>query len=299
MSLTQLIRFRAATVAVVVGLAGGALAVPVAEVATGTATAAHAASARIGRSTQSNADPVKVVEVPCPGDTTPYVGGGAVDYGPAGNTGVALTSIVPDQALRAVVVTATAPPGQTSDWALVGYAICTTQGDPDVVIRSGLGAAVATCPGGDTLFGVGFHVAGDPAVGHVTGIDLNAQVAGVLVTAGGPGAASTQVTAVAVCQTETAPPRMVHAVNDDLGWPKLVVRQDHDSQGKPYATGAKVTGPEAATLDAVVPASDGGVSWARGTLYGGSAPQPLVGSADGEGDDGSVSLETSLIGTFH
>jgi hypothetical protein len=86
----------------------------------------------------------------------------------------------------------------------------------------------------------------------------------------------------------------VQARNDGAGWPKLVSRQDNDAELKPYATGATVTGPGAATLDAVVPASDDGVSWARGTLYGGMAQK----SADG-GDDESVSLETALIGTFH
>jgi hypothetical protein len=282
-------------IAVVAGLVAGALVVPAAEVATGTATAAHASSWRTGRSSPSNAEPVKAVRVTCPDDSVPYAGGGAVVYGQAGNGGAALTSIVPVPGAGAVVVTATAPAGQTADWALVGFAICSTFNlDPVVVVRTGPGTATAACDDGMALFGAGFHVAGDPATGHVTGIDLNPDVTAVRVTAGGPGAADAEVAAIAVCLPAGLPTRLVQARNDGAGWPKLVSRQDNDAELKPYATGATVTGPGAATLDAVVPASDDGVSWARGTLYGGMAQK----SADG-GDDESVSLETALIGTFH
>ena len=298
MSQTRLNRGRAATVAVIAGLAAGALAIPAAEVATGTATAAHATSWRTARSSPTNAEPVKAARVTCPEDSVPYAGGGAVDYGPAGNGGAALTAIVPDLAARSVVVTATAPPGQSADWAVVAFAICSTAEQPAVVVRSGAGTATAVCPHDQALFGAGFRVAGDPAVGHVTGIDLNPEVTGVRVTAGGPGGATAEVTAIAVCQTAGLETKLLHAGNDNPGWPKLVTRQDNDELLKPYATGATVTGPEAATLDAVVPASDDGVSWARGTLYAGTAPQPATAAADGD-DDGSVSLETTLIGTFH
>jgi hypothetical protein len=298
MSQTRLIRCRAATVAVVAGLAAGALAIPAAEVATGTATPAHASSWRIFHSSPSNADPVKAARVTCPEDSVPYAGGGAVDYGEAGNGGAALTAIVPDLAARAVVVTATAPAGQSTDWAVVAFAICSTFNlDPKVVVRTGSGTATASCPGDKALFGAGFRVAGDPSDSHVTGIDLNPDV--TRVTAGGPSAASAEVTAIAVCLPEGLPTKLVHAGNDGAGWPKLVTRQDNDPDLKPYATGATVTGPDAATLDAVVPASDDGVSWARGTLYRGTAPQFAAAAADGDDGDGSVSLETALIGTFH
>lgn len=299
MSQTQLMRFRAATVAVVAGLAAGALAIPAVEVVTGTATPAHATSWRTARSSAFNADPVKAAGVVCPVGSVPYAAGGAVDYGQAGNGGVALTAVVPDVAGRGVVVTASAPPGQTGDWAVIAFVICSTQGVPDLVVRTGLGSAAAVCPHGEALFGAGFRVAGDPAVGHVVGVDLNPDVTGVQVTAGGPGAAQAEVTAIAVCQTAGLETRLTHAQNDDAGWPKLVTRHDNDELLKPYATGAVVTGPEAATLDALVPASDDGVSWARGTLYGGVAPESVVASADGGGGDGSISLESTLIGTFH
>lgn len=300
MTQTSLIRCRAAAVAVIAGLAAGVLAVPTAEVATGTATAAHASSWRIARSSPANAEPAKAVAVTCPEDSVPYAGGGAVVYGPAGNGGAALTAIVPDVAARAVVVAATAPPGQTADWAVVAYAICSTFDlDPQVVVRTGPGTATAPCPGDKALYGAGFHVAGDPAAGHVTGIDLNPDVTAVRVTAGGPGAATADVTAIAVCLPAGLPTKLVHAGNDAAGWPKLVTRRDNDPELKPYATGATVTGPDAATLDAVVPASDDGVSWARGTLYGGAAPRFAAGDEGGDGDGGSVGLETALIGTFH
>jgi hypothetical protein len=179
MSQTRLIRCRAATVAVVAGLAAGALAIPAAEVATGTATPAHASSWRIFHSSPSNADPVKAARVTCPEDSVPYAGGGAVDYGEAGNGGAALTAIVPDLAARAVVVTATAPAGQSTDWAVVAFAICSTFNlDPKVVVRTGSGTATASCPGDKALFGAGFRVAGDPSDSHVTGIDLNPDVTG-------------------------------------------------------------------------------------------------------------------------
>jgi hypothetical protein len=210
-----------------------------------------------------------------------------------------LTAIVPDVEARAIVVTATAPPGRTGDWAVVAFAICSTQSwVPRVVVRSGLGSATAGCPQDQALFGAGFRVAGDPALGHVTGIDLNPEVTAVRVTAGGSGAGDADVTAIAICAQAGLETELVHAVNDDPGWPKSVTRRDNDEMLKPYATGATVTGPDTATLDAVVPASDDGLSWARGTLYGGTVPQPLTADGDDDGD-GSVGLETALIGTFH
>jgi hypothetical protein len=303
MSQTPLIRCRAAAVALVAGLAAGVLAIPTVEVATGTATPAHASSWRTARSGPSNAEPVKAVAVNCPDGSVPYAGGGAVDYRQAGNGGAALTAIVPNLATNSVVVTATAPAGQTANWALVAFAICSTFDlDPEVVVHTGLGTAAATCDDDMALFGAGFRVGGDPSVSHVTGIDLNPDVTGVLVTAGGPGGATANVTAIAVCGPAGLPTELVHASNDGAGWPKLVTRQDNDEDLKPYATGAAVTGPDAATLDAVVPASDDGVSWARGTLYGGTAPESAFARAEGDGDDGddgSVRLETALIGTFH
>lgn len=306
MAQRPLIRCRAAIIAVVAGLAAAVLAIPMAEVATGTGTAAHASSWRIARAGPSDAEPVKAVRVTCPEGALPYAGGGAVDYDQPGNGGAALTAIVPDLAARAVVVTATAPAGLTADWSLTAFAICSTVPDPVVVVRQGLGSAGADCPGGTALYGAGFRVAGDPSVSHVTGIDLSPDVkapgpTAVRVTAGGPGAAGALVTAIAVCQTGGLPTRLVRALNDTAGWPKLVSRQDNDSQLKPYVTVATVTGPQAATLDAIVPASDDGVSWARGTLFGGTAPAAAFASAEGDGggDDGSVSLETALIGTFH
>jgi len=303
MSQTPLIRCRAAIVALVAGLAAGALAIPAAETAAGTARAAHANawSTRVAHIGPSNAEPVKAVAVECPQGTWPYAAGGAVNYEQAGNGGVALTAIVPNIAARAVLVTATAPAGLTANWSLVAFAVCSDNTEPVLVVRKGIGTARAACDDStDGLFGVGFHVAGDPAISHIAGVDMNPAVTSVEVTAGGPGGAEAEVTAIAVCRPGVMSSQLLHARNDDAGWPKFVSRQDNDETLRPYATGATVTGPAEATLDAIVPAANDGVSWARGTLFGGPAQPAIAAKEDGDDDgDGSVTLETALIGTFH
>jgi hypothetical protein len=61
-----------------------------------------------------------------------------------------------------------------------------------------------------------------------------------------------------------------------------------------YAVGAAVTGPGRATLDALVPGPDDGVSWARGTLLG-TSPEGLR----GDDDDGTLTMEAISKGSFH
>ncbi|GLW34751.1 hypothetical protein [Actinoplanes regularis] len=303
MSHTPFIRCRAAIVALVAGLAAGALAIPVAETAAGTAQAAHATAfgTRVAHIGPSNAEPVKAVAVKCPEGTWPYAAGGAVNYEQAGNGGAALTAIVPGVEAGAVLVTAAAPQGLTANWSLVAFAVCSSNMQPVLVVGKGIGTARAACPGDQGLVGVGFHVAGDPTISHIAGVDINPHVTAVEVTAGGPGGAEAEVTALAVCRLGVVSSQLEHASNDGAGWPKFVSRQDDNEDLRPWATGAKVTGPAEATLDAIVPAGDDGVSWARGTLFGGYAPPAAFASEDEDDDDGdgSLTLETGLIGTFH
>ena len=277
-------------------LAVGALAIPTVAVVAGTATPAHAigSSVRVARSSLSNTLPVKTARVVCPDGMRAYSGGGAVDYGPAGGTGAALTAITPDSAERAILVTAKAPPGQTGEWSVVAYAVCSSSVEPLLVVHKGLGTAVADCPEYTGLFGVGFDIAADPSDAHVTGVTMNSELTRVRVTAGGPHAATTLVTATAACRYPSSQQRQVTARNAGAGWPKVVAGQDTEPDLSTYPVGAAVTGPESATLDAIVPGADDGITWARGTLFGAAA-----GSRAADDGDGSVTVEAGLIGTFH
>ncbi|RZU53794.1 hypothetical protein EV385_5728 [Krasilnikovia cinnamomea] len=242
-----------------------------------------------------NAQPVKAATATCPDGTVRYAGGGAVNYGPAGGGGVALTGIVPDVDGESVTVTAAASPGHRGTWSVTAFAICTGSVQPWRITESGTGTATAACPGETRLFGLGFQISGAPWAGQVREIALDPDLTRVRVTAGGPAT----VTAIALCRPPAADMRRPRAATDTAGWPKTVTRQDDDPDLSVYATGATVTGPEAATLDAIVPGPDGGSTWARATLAGTSAGQAGRFRGAGGGDGGSVTMDAALIGTFH
>jgi len=246
-----------------------------------------------------DARPVKAATATCPEDTVSYSGGGVVNYGPGGGSGVALTGIDVDTADDSVTVTAAAPLGRPGDWSVTAVAICESSVEPWRIIESGTGTATATCPEQTRLFGLGFRVEGTPAAAHVREISLDADLTRVRVTAGGPAADKSTVSATALCRPPAWEMRRARAATDAAGWPKSVSGQDTDPDLTVYATGATVTGPAAATLDALVPGPDGGRSWARGTLVGVSAR--LAGRFRGADDDpdGSLTMEAALSGTFH
>ncbi|WP_125808838.1 hypothetical protein [Actinoplanes sp. ATCC 53533] len=289
MSRTMVIGWRPVTIAgLAVGLlltpAGAAQAIPPPARATGTSA--------------FDARPVKAATATCPEETVSYAGGAVVNYGPAGGSGVALTGIDADSTDDSITVTAAAAPGRPGNWSVTAIAICESSIEPWRIIRSGSGTATATCPEQTRLYGLGFQIAGTPTAAHVREISLDPELTRVRVTAGGPAAGTAKVTATALCR----PPsdmRRLRAVTDAAGWPKLVSGQDTDPDLHVYATGATVTGPAAATLDAIVPGPDGGRTWARGTLVGVSAR--LAGRFRGadDGQDGSLTMEAALSGTFH
>ena len=277
--------------AVVAGLAVGLLLAP--------AGAAQATSPdRVSRTSAFDAQPVKRATATCPGGTVRYVGGGAVNHGPAAGGGVALTGIVPDADGESVTVTAAASPGHTGRWSVTAFAVCETSVEPWRVATSGAGTATATCPDQTRLFGLGFRIEGVPSAGHVRGIALDPALTRVQITAGGPAAHTTQVTAIALCRPPAADMRRAQAKTDIVGWPKTVEVRFAEPDLSGYATGATVTGPDAATLDALVPGLDGGMPWARGTLVGGSTG-PAAQSRGGDDGDGSLTTQAALIGTFH
>jgi hypothetical protein len=287
MSQGTLIGWRQAAVA---GLAAGLLVAPAG------AAQASGSPERVTETGAFTAQPVKSVTATCPEGTVRYAGGGAVDYGPAGGGGVALTGVVPDDGGASITVTAAAAPGHTGPWSLTAFALCETSVEPWRIAESGAGTATATCPGQTRLFGLGFRITGTPGSGHVREIALDPGLTRVRVTAGGPAADTAGVTAIALCRPAAAEMRRARAGTDAAGWPKTVARPATEPDLAGYATGATVTGPGAATLDAIVPGPDGGTTWARGTLVGGpAAPSGRFGG----GDDGSLTMDAALIGTFH
>jgi hypothetical protein len=211
---------------------------------------------------------------------------------------VALTGIVPDDEGESVTVTAAAA-GHTGAWSVTAFAICETSVEPWRISGSGPGTATATCPPSTRLFGLGFRVAAAPSAGRVRAVALDPDLTAVRVTAGGPAADTTTVTAIALCRPPAAEMRRNRVGTSVTAWPSTVEAQDTEPDLSAYATGATVTGPGAATLDAIVPGPDGGRTWARGTLVGApSRPAAEFGGGTGDGD-GSLTAEAALIGTFH
>lgn len=279
--------------AAIAGLAAGLLLAPA-----GAARASVPPDRATGTS-GFNARPVKAATATCPEDTVRYAGGGVVNYGPAGGGGVALTGIVPDEDGESITVTAAAAPGHTGDWSVTAVVICESSVEPWRITESGTGAATATCPEQTRLFGLGFQIAGDPAAGHVREVSLDPGLTRVRVAAGGPAADTTEVTAIALCRPPAWEMRRGRAHTDAAGWPKTAQGQDTDPDVSVYAVGATVTGPAAATLDAIVPGPDGGTTWTRGTLVGVSARLAGRFRAAGAGEDGSLTMDAVLSGTFH
>jgi hypothetical protein len=242
---------------------------------------------RVSAASPAGPERTKSVTVGCPGDTTPFSGGGAIEYVSGDDGGVALTGIVPNVATRTVSVTATASPGHVGDWAVRGYAVCAGGYGRDTVTEKGFGSVVAACPPGELLFGLGFRTTG----GRVTGVDIDEAVTRVRVTTGD----GAEVAAVALCYWGFDERRM-RTIDTSPGWPKVATLRDTDPYRTAMATGASVDGPPSAALDAIVPGPDDGVSWARGTLL--DPPDARRSALDGE-DDGSVTLTVSGVGTSY
>jgi hypothetical protein len=248
-------------------------------------TAPTADPSRVTGTSPFGPEQIKSATATCTDGWVRYAGGGAVDYGPAGGGGVALTGIVPDAAGRSITVTAAAPPGRPGGWALTAIAICEESVEPVRVAEHGTGTVTAECPGDWRLFGLGFRV----EKGHVTEATMDAGLSRVRVTAGGPA----EVTAIALCRRAATEMRTVRTTGTRPGWPLTVSEQESDPAARAYATGASVSGPSGAALDAIVPGPDDGTSWARATLMGGQNKRA------GGDDDGSVTLDGARIGTFH
>jgi hypothetical protein len=241
---------------------------------------------RVSETSPFGPEQVKSATATCPYGWVRYAGGGAVDYGPAGGSGVALTGIVPDAEGRSITVTAAAPPGRPGGWALTAVAICAESVEPRRIAEHGTGTVTAECPGESSLFGLGFRVEN----GRVTEVTMDPGLRQVRVTASGPA----EVTAIALCRPPAAEMRRVRATGTHAGWPITVSEQESDPATRVYATGASVSGPANAALDAIVPGPDDGTSWARATLIGSQGMRTA-----GDDDDGSVTLDAARIGTFH
>jgi hypothetical protein len=242
---------------------------------------------RVTETSPFGPQPVKSVTATCSDGWVRYAGGGAVDYGPAGGGGVALTGVIPDADGHSITVTAAAAPGRPGGWALTAVAICAQSVEPRRIAEHGTGTVTAECPGESRLFGLGFRAENS----RVTEVAMDAGLSRVRVTASGPA----EVSAIALCRPPAADMRRVRVTESHAGWPITASDQESDPEARTYATGASVSGPPAAALDAIVPGPDDGTSWARATLVG----VPGMQRNDDEDDDGSVTLDSGRIGTFH
>jgi hypothetical protein len=243
--------------------------------------------------------------VTCPSNLTVFAAGGAVS---GGDARVALTRIVPSADRRSVTVAAAALPGQPpAGWYVIAYAVCDWANLAQYrVAETGLGTATVECPGDTRVFSPGFGLAAGPEHAYVTEVAADVNLRHVRVTAAGPDADQTEVTAIAICYGHAASMRRLDAPSPAGGdWPKVATVSEDEEGFALYGVGATSTG-DGVTLDALVPDPEGGAAWARGSRLGGPASiattTPGYGhraADDGDGDDGSVTGQAVLIGTFH
>jgi hypothetical protein len=135
-----------------------------------------------------NANTTKSITVSCPDGEQVHSTGGRVN---GGNGGVALAAIVPNSALTSVTARGEARAGHIGSWSVTAFAVCA---NPENLythpVRVGSGPligsiAIAGCPGGKFLTGVGYDVLSSPA--FVDRVEPNAALNEVTVTARGSG----------------------------------------------------------------------------------------------------------------
>lgn len=239
-----------------------------------------------------DAQPVKQATARCPAGSVRQAGGGAVNYGRAGGSGVTLAGIVPDDEGESITVTAAASPGRAGDWSVTAVVVCDRSVQPVRIAATGEGTATAQCPQRTRLFGAGFRMGEAPSAAHVREVGLDAGLTRVRVVAGGSQARPAKVTAIALCRSPAARMRLASTTTAAAGWAATAEGRDTVTGIAVYATGAAVTGPAAATLDAIMPGPGGRTTWARATLIGVS-PR-LAGRFRGE--QGSLTLQSAQAG---
>lgn len=249
--------------------------------------------------TSHNHDSTKTVTAVCPGTGPRVFGAGARIVDGAG--GVVLTSMIPNAALNAVTVTATARSGHTGSWALTAHAVCDTSSSVPfrvaAPVQSGSTAA-AGCPGTSRLVGAGFRFDGPVDHTYVDEFTFDAGLTRARVHTGGD-AAPASLVAFGICK-EPTPASGTHGVvvratsAHDAVWPKTAVTGPVPA-GHVYAVGAAVTGAGEFFLSALVPGPN---------LRAAAAEADRASTLPGEegqraGDDGSVTVDELLMGAFH
>lgn len=304
-------RTAAGAVAVALGTAGLVV------VPDGAARAGGLAPVRVEEVSDSDDSVTKIVVAECAGARSVFAAGARVVDG---DGGVVLTAMVPNAALTAVAVTATARTGFEGDWSLMAFAVCDTSTSAPVraatTVESASTAEVS-CPDDTRLVGTGFRFEGSVDQTYVDEVVFGPGLREVRVHTGGD-AEPESLTAFGVCKEPTQPTGppgvQVEASSAyDGTWPKTAVTDDPDPDQHVYGVGARVEGSGEFFLSALLPSPNlrlaGAEAVQASQLPGTPAPVGAgrAGVADAGADDdgadddgdGSVTVTGLLMAAFH
>src|SRR5688572_24627528 len=186
----------------IIGATVTVLAVPSVVMLSASAASADASTPiRIVATVGPNLDTTKTVTAHCPVNGELLSPGGRVVNG---GGDVILTSIVPDVTNHSVTVTARLRAiASPRNWALTAYAVCNDTPTAPVVVTSAasptMSAVTASCPAGTKVFGTGFELNATGGGAFVNRVEANNDLTEVAVSGEKAPAATTSLTAYAVC----------------------------------------------------------------------------------------------------
>lgn len=266
---------------------------------------------RVEEISDSDDSGTKIVTATCPGARSVFAAGARVV---AGDGGVVLTAMVPNQELTSVTVTATARTGHAGDWSLLAFAICDTSTSPPVRAAATVDSASTaevSCPDDTRLVGTGFRFVGSVDQTYIDEVAFGPGLRKVRVRTGGD-AVPASLTAFGVCKEPTQPTgppgvRVEASSAHDGTWPKTAVTDDPDPNVHVYAIGASVDGSGEFFLSALVPSLNlrlAGAEAVQASQLPGAAAMGAgrAGVADAGADEdgeGSVTVSGLIMAAFH
>lgn len=255
---------------------------------------------RIENSSPPDTTPVKFARARCPQGEVVIGMGGQIN---GGNGRVAMTGIVPDQALTMVTVGGRALPGQDIEWSVTAVAVChrpTIPAPLRVSSEPGQYLARIGCPSPMILYSIGYQIqlAGGGFLREATFSD---DVREATVRAGGSGVDPGGLVAYGIC----APPLTKHVITHAEPAAFDSTSTKEATAGKPeifefdhgswmFGAGAAVKGAAGVLIDALTPTS--GLDGAYARAY--KATTSAASLMDGD-DDWELQVDGDYVGEWY